>query len=295
MKRKTSRTIWIKRLLFLLPVYALFTAFFAYPFVFTLFTSFTHWQGIGSMQFAGIANYATLLKDKNFLGAITNNLIWAACLGFIQVPLACLAAMIIARRPRGWRFLRTAFYLPNVISTVAIAMVWIAMYNTAGPINGILNKLFGMEAKNWLGDPATALGAVIFQTVIYIGYFMIVIFAAALNIPHAMYEAAAIDGGNVFQQEWHITLPMLRGTLVTTMTLAMAYGIRHFESTYLMTLGGPAYATHTMGIDLFQRMDYLRYSEASTAGVFLILLGTAVITLLRRLAGRADPMSEMAQ
>ena len=294
-RKSVGGVLLVNRFLFLLPVLVLFTAFFLYPFLFILFTSFTQWRGIGSMEFAGFVNYVTLVAERNFHRAVANNMIWAACLGFIQVPLACLVAMILARRPKGWHFLRTVFFLPNVISTVAIAMVWVAMYNTSGPINFALNALFGMEPRNWLGDPSTALGAIIFQTVIYIGYFMIVIFAATLNISQTLYEAAKIDGANVFQQEWHITLPMLRGVLVTTITLAMAFGIRHFEATYLMTGGGPAFVTTTLGIDLFQRMDALRYSEATTTGIFLILLGTVVITILRRIAGSADPMSDASQ
>jgi len=79
------------------------------------------------------------------------------------------------------------------------------------------------------------------------------------------------------------------------MTLAMAYGMRHFEATYLMTGGGPAYSTTTMGIDLFLKMDALRYSEASAAGVILIVLGTVVIVAIRRLLGRTDPMAEAGQ
>lgn len=283
------------RTLFLLPVSILFLAFFVYPFIFTVMTSFTSWRGIGSMKFNGIANYTKLISDPTFRKALVNNIIWAMCQGFIQVPLAAIVAMILVRKPKGWKFMRTVYYLPNVISTVALAMVWVAMYNVTGPVNAILGKLFGMAPKNWLGDPSTALGAVIFQTVIYIGYFMIVLLASAMNIPKTLYGAAEIDGASTLQQEYHITLPMLRGSLVTTMTLAMAYGIRHFESTYLMTGGGPAYATTTMGIDLYLKMDALRYSEASTAGVFLILLGTVVISLLRKLFGKSDPMSEMAQ
>ena len=290
-----SRTNWAGRILFLLPVSLFFFFFFIYPFFFTLFTSFTSWRGIGAMKFNGIANYMKLASDPTFRKALGNNIIWALCQGFVQVPLACLVALILVRKPKGWRFLRTVYYLPNVISTVALAMVWVAIYNVNGPLNAILGKLFGMESKNWLGNPDTALFAVIFQTVIYIGYFMIVLLASAMNISRSLYEAAEIDGASTFQQELHITLPMLRGTLVTTMTLAMAYGMRHFESTFLMTGGGPAYATTTMGIDLYLKMDALRYSEASTAGVYLILLGTVVITLLRKLFGKSDPMSEMAQ
>jgi len=247
------------------------------------------------MKFNGFANYTKLISDPTFRKAIGNNIIWALCQGFIQVPLAALVAMILVRKPFGWRTLRTIYYLPNVISTVALAMVWIAIYNVEGPLNAILRTLFGQESRNWLGNPDTALFAVIFQTVIYIGYFMIILLAAAMNIPQSLYEAAKIDGAGTLKQEIYITLPMLRGTLITTMTLAMAYGMRHFESTFLMTGGGPAYATTTMGIDLYLRMDALRYSEASTAGVFLIIMGTLVITILRKVFGSSDPMSEMAQ
>ncbi|WP_293909832.1 carbohydrate ABC transporter permease [Sphaerochaeta sp. UBA5836] len=287
--------VWTARVLFLLPVSVLFFFFFIYPFLFTIYTSFTSWRGIGSMKFNGLANYAKLLGDPTFRKALGNNVVWALSQGFIQVPLACLVAMILVRKPRFWRSLRTIYYLPNVISTVALAMVWVAIYNVEGPLNAILGALFGAEKRNWLGNPDTALFAVIFQTVIYIGYFMIILLASAMNIPRSLYEAAEIDGASTFQQELNITLPMLRGSLITTMTLAMAYGMRHFESTFLMTGGGPAYATTTMGIDLYLKMDALRYSEASTAGVFLILMGTVVITVLRKIFGSSDPMSEMAQ
>jgi len=290
-----NRWIWGARILFLLPVALLFFFFFIYPFFFTVFTSFTSWRGIGAMKFNGIKNYTKLITDPTFQKALRNNIVWALSQGLIQVPLACLVAMILVRKPFGWRGLRTIYYLPNVISTVALAMVWVAIYNVDGPLNAILSGLFGMEKHNWLGNPDTALFAVIFQTVIYIGYFMIVLLASAMNIPRSLYEAAEIDGASTLVQEINITLPILRGTLITTMTLAMAYGMRHFEATFLMTGGGPAYATTTMGIDLYLKMDALRYSEASTSGVFLIIMGTLVITLLRKLFGSSDPMSEMAQ
>jgi len=285
----------LKIALFLAPVLVLFAAFFAYPFVFTIAASLTKWRGIGEMRFIGLGNFGKLLGDQTFRLAIRNNVVWALASGFVQVPLAVLVALILAREPRGWKVLRTVYFLPNVISTVALAMVWTAMYNPQyGALNG-LRELLGLEARNWLGDPATALPAVILQGVLYIGYFMIIILAAAMNIPRELYEAAEIDGATTLQQEFRITLPMLRGSIVTAMTLAMAYGMRHFEATYLMTGGGPAYSTTTMGIDLFLKMDALRYSEASAAGVILIVLGTVVIVGIRRLLGRTDPMAEAGQ
>jgi raffinose/stachyose/melibiose transport system permease protein len=248
------------------------------------------------MQFIGVGNYIKIFTDTTFHLALRNNLIWALSHGFVQIPFAALVAMILLREPKGWRFLRTVYFLPNVISTVAITMVWSSLYNVQfGLINEFLVKILGKQAVNFLGNPDIALSAVIFQTVIYIGYFMIILLSAGMNIPKELYEAAQIDGASVVQQERFITLPMLRGTLLTSVTLAMAYGVRHFESTYLMTGGGPAYATTTMGIDLYQKMDALRYSEASTVGVLLILFGTVLIVAIRKIFGKSDPMSDIAQ
>ncbi len=292
--RSNKNSTTLRILLFLAPVLVLYAAFFLYPLIFTAVTSMMKWRGIGSMSFFGFQNYTRVLSDPTFRLSIRNNLVWAAALGFVQVPLAGLVALILVRKPRGWKVLRTFYYLPNVISTVALAMVWIAMFSPQyGPINAILGK-FGIEAKNWLGDPATALGSIIGQTVLYIGYFMIIILAAAMDIPLELYEAAQIDGASVFQQSTLITIPMIRGTLVTSMTLAMAFGMRHFESTFLMTGGGPAYATSTMGITLFLKMDALRYGEASAIGMILILMGTVVITLIRRLLEWRDPLAGKA-
>jgi raffinose/stachyose/melibiose transport system permease protein len=205
--------------------------------------------------------------------------------------------MILARRPRGWQVLRTVYFLPNVISQVAIAMLWMAIYNAE---HGILNQLLtrlGLEAwtHKWLGEIETALPAVIVQQVLYIGYFMIIILAGTAAIPESLYEAARIDGAGVWQQELHITLPMLRGILITSMTLAMAYGMRHFEATFLMTGGGPANSTSTMGLMLYKMMGYLDYGHANAVGTTLILLGGLLIVGIRRVFGRVEAAAEAVQ
>ncbi len=282
----------LRIMLFLVPVLVLYGAFFLYPLVFTAWTSLLNWRGMAAPRFAGLANYAKLLGEATFRLSIGNNIIWALGQGFIQVPLAAAVALILARNPFGRRFLRTVYYLPNVVSGVALAMVWVAMYNPQyGAINAMLGW-FGLEPRNWLGDPATALPAVMAQAVLYIGYFMIIILAGAMNISKELYEAAELDGAGPFAQDFYITLPLLRGILVTSMTLAMAYGMRHFEASFLMTGGGPAYSTSTMGIALYLKMDALRFGEASAAGMLLIVLGTIVIVLLRRFLGRDDPMAD---
>jgi len=132
----------IPRMLFLLPVVILFLGFFVYPFLFTLYTSFTNWRGIGMMEFNGIRNYIKLFSDTTFQTALRNNFIWALANGFIQVPFAALVALILLRKPKGWQSLRTIYFLPNVISTVAI----IKNDPKNKPIN---NKLPKIDRKSW--------------------------------------------------------------------------------------------------------------------------------------------------
>jgi raffinose/stachyose/melibiose transport system permease protein len=279
MQKKNGKMVF----LFLLPVLILFTAFFIYPLTFVIVTSFTKWNGFTTPQFFGLGNYKYLFSDENFRLSLQNNIVWAIVLGFVQVPLACIMAMILARRPKGWKFFRTVYFLPNVISQVALAMMWTSIYNAR---NGVLNALLtlvGLEnlTNNWLGNMDTAFAAVIFQKVFYIGYFMIVILAARLSVPESYYEAAELDGANIVQQEFYITLPMLKPILITTITLALAYGMRHFESTFLMTGGGPAHTTSVMGIVLYTDMQALRYGEGNAIGATLVIFGGATIGLIR--------------
>lgn len=289
------RRLWI--VLFLTPALALFFLYFVYPLGFVFVTSTLEWNGIGTPRFVGLRNYIDNFGNRTFQLSIRNNFIWVASLGFVQVGLAALVAMILARQPRGWRFLRTVYFLPNVISQVAIAMMWAALYNAEyGAINQFL-ELIGLEqlTHNWLGEIGTALPALLVQQVLYIGYFMIIILASRMSIPESYYDAAQIDGANVWQQERHITVPMVRPILVTSMTLAMAYGLRHFEATFLLTNGGPANRTSVLGIQLYKMTSALNYGHANAIGGTLVVLGLILITLIRSTLGRRDSASETTQ
>lgn len=288
---------WKQMILFLLPVLVLFGAYFVYPLGFIFVTSFTKWNGIAAPVFQGLKNYLDLFQDETFRISLRNNIVWALVLGFVQVPLAAGMAMVLARKPKGWKFFRTAYFLPNVISQVALAMMWLAIYNAEfGILNNLLETI-GLEGltRNWLGNTHSAFPAVIVQQLFYIGYFMVVILASRMGIPDSFYEAAEIDGANVFHQELHITLPMLKPILITTMTLALAYGMRHFESTYLMTNGGPAHSTSVMGILLYRNLGALNYGEGNAIGAILIVFGGVTIAFIRWLFSRNSSAGDSVQ
>jgi len=271
--------------LFLLPALAMFAAFFLYPVIHVAILSLTTWDGMSDAVFSGFENYRRIFADKVFIRSIGNNLLWAAVAGFLQVPLAMLTALMLSQKMRGWKVLRTVYFLPQVISGVALATMWAAVYNASyGLLNGIL-KLVGLGhlATNWLGTVQTALPSILIYWVFYIGYYMVIMLADVQTIPEDYFEAAAIDGASRLRMSFAITVPLIRGSLFTCMTLAMIYGLRQFEQVYMLTNGGPANRTSVMVLYLYKEMQNYSYGRSSAAAVVLILVGTLVILGLRLL------------
>ncbi len=298
MKQKTKKQQnALGIILFLIPILLLYFLFFLYPLAFVGYVSFMEWNGISDMVPVGIQNYSNLFMDETFRTGIRNNFIWAIAQGFVQVGLAMFIALILARTPRGWKFLRTAYFLPNVISKIAIAMMWMAIFNPEyGALNYLLNMI-GLESwtHNWLGEIDTALWSIIFHEIIYIGYFMIIILASAMSIPQTLYEAADIDGASRLQQELHITIPMIKPMLFTAASLAMAFGLRHFESTFLMTDGGPANTTTVMGIYLYHKWKALDFGQANATGAVLIILGVVLMSAIQWFVRRSNSAADTSQ
>jgi len=276
--------------LFLLPVLILFTAFFAYPVIYLVFMGFNKWSGFESPVFSGLGNYIKLFSDEVFIRSITNNLLWAFVAGFVQVPLAVLAAILLSYRPKGWKLLRTVYFFPQVISGVALATLWSAVYNAQyGMLNGFLRILgLGHLEKNWLGSLETALPAVLIYWVFYIGYYIVIVLADIQGIPEDYYEAARIDGANRIRQSIWITLPLAKTSIITCMLLAMINGLRQFEQVFMLTNGGPSNRTSVIVLYLYKEMQNYAYGTSSAAAVVLICIGIIVILTVRNTIGRQN-------
>ncbi len=274
----------IKLVVFLLPGLLLFLTFFIIPTIYVFVVSFLKWDGVSDPSFTAIDNYITIFKDVAFQLSIRNNIIWAACAAFIQVPLALLMALVLSKKPKGWKFFRTVYFFPQLISGIALAMLWQAVYNSEfGVLNGIL-KAIGLEqyATNWLGNPDTALFSVIIYWIFYIGYYMVIIMSDISGIDESLYEAAEIDGATKIQQDIRITVPLLKSSMLTCTTLAAILGLRTFEQIYTLTSGGPANKTSVMVMYLYKQMQNYNYGTANATAVVLIIVGTAVIIALRK-------------
>ena len=271
---------------FLAPAVALVVLFFVVPVIYVAVVSLLKWNGITSAHFNGVKNFALLFKDKTFVRSVINNVIWAGVAACIQVPLAMLMAIILSRKPRGWKFFRTVYFFPQVISGIALATLWRSVYNAeSGLLNGILTAVgAGHLACDWLGGIKTAFPAVLIYWVFYVGYYMVIMMADISTIDQDYYEAATIDGASEFQQAIHITIPLIkRSSLLTCVTLASVMGLRQFEQVYMLTNGQPAGTTSTIVLYLYKKLQDANYGMASASAIILIVVGAVFIVCIRKL------------
>lgn len=273
-------------LAFMAPALVMLLLFFILPVIYVAVVSLLKWNGFSAASFAGVTNFLKILKDPAFIRSVINNVIWAAVAACIQVPLAMIMALILSRKPRGWKFFRTVYFFPQVISGIALAMLWRGIYNADyGLLNGLLEALgLGGRACDWLGGLNTAFPAVLIYWVFYVGYYMVIMMADISTIDQTYYEAATIDGASRFQQDIHITIPLIKRTsLLTCVTLASVMGLRQFEQVYMMTNGGPANTTSTMVLYLYKKMQDSNYGLSSATAVVLIVVGVLFIVCIRAL------------
>jgi multiple sugar transport system permease protein len=242
---------------FILPLlidFAVFTVYMVFRVVTLSFQDLTY----GKTTWVGLKHYQWVLNDPQFWNAMKNTLVYAAFVvpGGLFVALI-LSEFIFRRSPRIQVFYKSALYLPSVVSTVVMAIVWSWIYQ---PYYGVLNfitGLFGAPATNWLGNPQTAMGAVVFMSIVIgIGVSVVFLTAAMGGIPTELYDAALIDGATDWVRFWRVTVPLLRPTILYLSVVGFIATFQVFEQIYVMTQGGPGYpgATETVG--------YLIYSSA---------------------------------
>ena len=282
LERSDRAPLWA----FMTPALVLMLVFFVIPVIYVIVISFMKWNGINTPAFVNLRNFMLLFRDKAFKRSILNNVIWALVAGFIQVPLAMVMAIILSRRPKGWKFCRTVYFFPQVISGIALATLWRAIYRAdTGLLNALLTSVgLGHLAKDWLGNLSTAFPSVLIYWVFYVGYYMVIMMADITTIDDSYYEAATIDGASDFQQAIYITIPLIRKTsLLTCVTLASVMGLRQFEQVYMLTNGGPANSTSTIVLYMYKKLQDANYGMASASAVILIIIGVIFIVCIRKI------------
>ncbi|HXL92168.1 MAG TPA: sugar ABC transporter permease [Streptosporangiaceae bacterium] len=258
-------------------------AFIVFPLIFVIVLSFTQWAGIGPAKYIGIQNYTYLFKDPAFRSAIYNTLLWVAAGIFVQTPLCLLTALIISRRPFMWKFFRTALFIPSVVSTTILALMWYFMLDpTVGLVNGTLNSV-GLKSltRTWLSDPSTAQWAIMVPFVIYIGFGMVLFLTQISTIPRELLEAAHLDGANVWQQDFFITIPAIRRAIALWILFLVGYVLKMFEYPFVMTDGGPVNVTMNLPLYVYNQMVTANaYGLAMAAGVVTVVLGALLMLVV---------------
>ena len=281
-------------LAFLAPGIFLFLAIYAYPLVNIFVTSFTSWnfENLLHPEFLGwdhlFDNYVRLFTiDTHFKTALVNSLKWVALTAVIQVPLSIMVALVLSKRHRGWAFTRNAFLIPNIISTAAIGLIFLNLYD---PANGLITELIRLvvpEAQvNILAKPVSAFWGVTFSFVLFGGTNCLLLMSQISAIPQDLYEAAIIDGASSLKADLKITLPLMRPMIGTVLVLACNYGLLLYNELYLLTKGGPDGATYSLSLYVYQTSmgsTKLNFALGNSAGVIQVLIGLVLVLAINKL------------
>ncbi|HYK82796.1 MAG TPA: sugar ABC transporter permease [Gemmatimonadales bacterium] len=262
------------------------------PIAFGLYVSLHHWGLLDpARRFVGLANYVQVVRDPLVWTALRNTLVYA-----LYVPVSMTLALVLALALQGpsWgaRVLRTAVFAPSVASVVAVALVWQAMYRAEGGGVNRLLSLAGIGPVDWLGDPATALVALMLVSVwVQVGSQMTVFLAGLARIPRTLLDAARVDGANRWQRFWRVTFPLLGPVRRFVLVTGVIGAIQLFTLVYVLTAGGPLHATDVVAYRIYETAWELRQFGGASALALLqfALVGGLAWAELRRFArGGAD-------
>jgi len=270
-------------MVFTLPTLIIFTIIVSIPIGNTLYRSLFNWDGLSKPIFNGIANYKQLLGDNLFHTSLKNGVIYSVVLAVYQIGISSVLAVLLSlKKIKGKKIFRTSLFIPVVLSVTVVCQLWISIYNGQ---YGLLNKIFqvlGMNySQDWLSDKNSAIIAIAFaDSWQYMGYYLVLIYAAMKSIPEHYYEAAEIDGAGTLTKYFKITLPLLVETYKLCLTLTITGGLKAFSTMYMMSGGGPGTSTYTLTFLMYRsafRVNEFGYACASAS---VLVIECLIITII---------------
>ncbi len=268
--------------LFISPWLIGFFAFTAGPLALSLVMSFYDWPVIGESTFVGLGNYIRMFtQDPQFWNSLGLTLKFAVIFVPLNMIIALVLAMLIATNVKGSNLFRVIFYIPSVVSGVAVAIIWGWILDSN---NGILNyilSLVGIDGPLWLQDPKWAIVAIDIASAWGVGNMMLIFYTDIKSIPSSYYEAAVIDGATPLQQFFKITIPIITPTILFNLVTSTISALQQLTLVILLTGGGPMKSTYFYGLFVYEnafKHHRLGYASANAWVMFFIILGmTAVI------------------
>lgn len=274
-------------MVFLTPALLVYLAFTAYPVARTFYNAVHIIKPRGEDEFVGLAHFVAMFTDDMiFTQAVINTVIWSVLGPFLDVGIGLILALLLYARVPFARFFRVAWFTPVLISYVVVGIIWMWIYNYDwGILNALLRGL-GLEelTMSWLGNPDTALWALIFTHAWkWAGFNMVVCLAALAALPKEVLEAAELDNCGWIRRFWFVMIPMIRSTLVNLLVLSLIGKMKVFDLVWIMTQGGPLWATETVSTYVYKRAFNwntfdLGYPSAVAVVWFVVVLA-CVLTL----------------
>ncbi|MFP6562143.1 carbohydrate ABC transporter permease [Paraburkholderia sp. B3] len=271
---------------FLAPAIALLAVFLLYPLISSLRLSLLDWNGLGSnARYVGLSNWVHLAHDTVFWQAFANNVILAVTSIVVELPIALALAVLLEKAGRGSRLLKILYFLPLLMSSVAIGVLFKNVYDpNFGPLNVGLRALgFDALAQDWLGDPhlslASTIAVICWQNT---PFYMILFLAGLSSMPAEVNEAARLDGASEWTLFWRIKLPHLQGTVRTAVLLSVLGSLRYFDLIYVMTGGGPEGSSELMATYMYRTVFssfQLGYGSTIGSAMFIIVCAVAAVSL----------------
>jgi multiple sugar transport system permease protein len=267
--------------LFILPWIIGFFLFYLGPMLGSLYFSFTKWDLLTPPEFVGLENYVRIFtRDPLFLQSLKVTVIYTLAYIPLDMAFGLLIAVLMNRKIRGIGALRTIYYMPSVLSGVAYVVMWMWMFH---PQNGLINNaLFGLgiEGPRWLLDPQWALSALVIMSLWGVGRSMVIYLAGLQDISPELYEAASIDGANIWQKFRRITLPLLTPSILFNLIFGFILTFQSFTNSFVATNGGPLDSTLFYVLYLYRKaFEHLQMGYASALAWILFII-VLIFTLL---------------
>lgn len=270
----------IEGYLFVAPLLVGLIVFTAGPMLASLAISFCKYDIFSAPKFIGLGNYRELFRDPLFWQSLKVTAIYS----FVSVPLGLTLGLAVAilmnQKIRGIAIFRTIYYLPAVVSGVAVALLWIWIFDPSYGLGNVVLRAFGLPPIAWLSDTRTALPSLILMSLWGVGGGMVIYLAGLQSVPQHLYEAASLDGANVVQKFRHVTIPMLTPVIFYNLIMGIIGSFQVFTQAFVMTNGGPVNSTLFYVLYLFrQAFNYFHmgYASAMAWVLFVIIL---VLTML---------------
>lgn len=262
--------------LFISPWIIGFIVFTAGPLLLSLVMSFFDWPITSEPAFTGVSNYVEMFtKDKQFFKSLMITLKYAAIFVPLNMVLALFLAMLITQPVKGVKVFRTIFYIPAVVSGVAISIIWGWILNSNYGVLNYLLSVIGIQGPDWLVDPKWALIAVVLASAFGVGTMMLIFYADIKSIPIDLYEAASLDGASPARQFFSITLPIITPTILFNLITSMISSFQQLTLVMLLTGGGPLNSTYMYGMFVYNnafKHHRLGYASANAWVMFLLIL-----------------------